>query len=237
MHITHVLTHFPYEKCHVDRLEKVFSALGEPLNRRPFFEGKNYHLLRTERGIFWFVGIEDNMDTDWVAAWNRRFTKEFMNLIVVFVRVPDLNGIKESIGEMGLDWEEIRLVGRKGFLFFRTKVDMPVDVVSVRIPNSGIELAFYEGDGIPADGQFIEEVELRVIPQVMSKYRRLLFSLPLRVEGSGGRYTAYFSPNQRLIIQASEPYNRAIVRFHPTHERFSKRGLNILSLRMETTSI
>ena len=236
MRITHVLTHFPYEECHIDRLQKVFAALGEPLDEKPFFRGRNYSLLKTERGIFWFAGIVDNMDTQWVSSWNTRFTKEFMNLIVVFIEVSGLNRIEKRLKESKLNFERIRIIGEKRFLFFRKRMELPVDILSVRVPHSGIELSFYEGDEIPADGKFIREVELRVIPDVISDYRRILFALPVRVEGSGGEYTAEFSSHQKLIIKPVEPYNRAIVRFEPVHERYLGRGLNILSLRMETVS-
>ncbi len=238
MHITHVLTHFPLEECHLDRLDKVLKALGEPLERKPFFTGRNVKLYRSRRGVFWFAGIKDNMDTDWVPFWNERFTHDFMNLIVVFVKLDDLSldEVEDMVSRSGVVVRRGRISTQKGFLFLRREVSLPLQFLSVEVPHSGIEIAFYDGDAVFADGDTIGEVELRLIPEVVPLYRKLFFSLPLPMEGESGIYKVVLG-SSRLIFTGREPYHRAIVRFSPSEGKYAGRGLNILSLRMETLPV
>ncbi|GEM_PF-2142264 len=239
MHITHILAHFPLEKCHLDRLGRVLKGLGEPLSRRPFFSGRNVRLYRSRRGIFWFAGIGDNMNTDWVPFWNERFTHSFMNLVVVFIRLEDerLDEIERALSGRGGNLRRGRISTRKSYFFFKRGKSLPMEFLSVEVPGSGIEIAFYRQEGdIPSDGRAIEEVELRLIPQAVPVYRKLFFSLPIPMEGESGTYRVIMG-NQRLVFLGMQPHHRAIVRFRPSDEKYGGRGLDILSLRMETTSV
>ena len=238
MRITHVLTHFPLEECHLDRLDKVLKALGEPLERKPFFTGKNVKLYRSRRGVFWFAGIKDNMDTDWVPFWNERFTHNFMNLIVVFIHLENLtlDEVESMLSDSGAVVRRGRISTHKGFLFLRREVSLPMEFISVEVPHSGIEIAFYTGANDLADGDAIREVELRLLPEVVSLYRKIFFSLPVPMEGESGVYRVNLGFNS-LIFTGREPYHRAIVRFSPSEGKYANRGLNILSLRMETTPV
>ncbi len=238
MHITHVLVHFPLEECHLDRLDKVLKALGEPLERKPFFSGKNVKLYRSRRGIFWFAGIKDNMSTDWVPFWNDRFTRNFMNLIVVFIHLEDLSldEVEGMISRGDVNVRRGRISTRRRILFFSREVSLPMEFLSVEVPHSGIEIAFYTGESPFADGDAIREVELRLLPEVLPAYRRLFFSIPVPMEGEAGEYRVDLRSGY-LVLAGREPYHRAIVRFRPSEEKYEGRGLNILSLRMETSRV
>ncbi len=238
MRITHVMAHFPFEECHIERLEKVLSALGEPLIKEPFFRGKNVRLYASKRGIFWFAGIEDNMNTDWVPFWTERFTHNFMNLLILFIEVEGdiLNNMANSFPE-GVSVHGGIISSRRRKFFVSGENKLPFEFVSVRIPHSGIEVAFYSKSGeIPVDGNAIREVELRLLPEVVSLYGDVFKSLSVPLK----RFDEILEVDlgeQTVLLAGKEPYHRAIVRFRPDEKRFAGRGLNILSLRMETSSV